>query len=133
MLPRPAISWKALTGTGIFLFGGQFVLLFYAMEAGLPPGLSSVLVQLQGPLTLVLAALFLGERATKGQWAGLFVAMVGVILIARSVEGTASLFAVASRSVGAELGGRQSLPARDAGRLGAVGHGVGQPDTRRCS
>jgi O-acetylserine/cysteine efflux transporter len=94
VLPRPAISWKALAGTGIFLFGGQFVFLFYAMEAGLPPGLSSVLVQLQGPLTLVLAAIALRERATKGQWAGLFVAMIGVILIARSVEGTASLFAV---------------------------------------
>ena len=94
VLPRPAISWKALAGTGIFLFGGQFVFLFYAMEAGLPPGLSSVLVQLQGPLTLVLAAIALGERATKGQWAGLFVAMIGVILIARSVDGSASLFAV---------------------------------------
>jgi O-acetylserine/cysteine efflux transporter len=94
VLPRPAISWKALAGTGIFLFGGQFVLLFYAMQAGLPPGLSSVLVQLQGPLTLVLAAMALGERATKGQWAGLLVAMIGVIVIARSVDGSASLFAV---------------------------------------
>jgi len=70
------------------------VLLFYAMEAGLPPGLVSVLIQLQGPLTLVLAALFLRERATAGQWAGLAVAMVGVVLIARSVEGSASLLAV---------------------------------------
>ena len=74
VLPRPAISWKALAGTGIFLFAGQFVFLFFAMEAGLPPGLSSVLVQLQGPLTLVLAALFLKERATTAQWAGLGVA-----------------------------------------------------------
>ena len=94
VLPRPAISWKAMIGTGIFLFAGQFVLLFYAMEAGLPPGLVSVLIQLQGPLTLVLAALFLRERATAGQWAGLAVAMVGVVLIARSVEGSASLLAV---------------------------------------
>jgi len=95
VFPRPAISWKALAGTGIFLFAGQFVFLFFAMEAGLPPGLSSVLVQLQGPLTLVLAALFLRERATTGQWAGLGVAMIGVILIGWSVEGGASLFAVA--------------------------------------
>lgn len=94
VLPRPQISWKALAGTGIFLFAGQFVFLFFAMQAGLPPGLTSVLVQLQGPLTLVLAALFLGERATPGQWAGLAVAMVGVILIAQSVEGSANLIAV---------------------------------------
>jgi len=94
VLPRPAISWKALAGTGLFLFAGQFVFLFFAMQAGLPPGLTSVLVQLQGPLTLVIAALFLGERATAGQWAGLGVAMLGVILIARSVEGSANLIAV---------------------------------------
>ena len=49
-----------------------------ALEAGLPPGLTSVLIQLQGPLTLVLAALFLRERATPGQWLGLAVAMIGV-------------------------------------------------------
>ena len=95
VLPRPAISWKAMVGTGMFLFGGQFVLLFMAMEAGLPPGLSSVLIQLQGPLTLVLAALVLHERATAGQWGGLAVAMIGVMLIGRSVEGSANLFAVA--------------------------------------
>ena len=94
VLPRPEISWKALAGTGIFLFAGQFVFLFLAMQSGLPPGLTSVLVQLQGPLTLVVAAFFLGERATGGQWAGLGVAMVGVIVIAHSVEGSASLVAV---------------------------------------
>ena len=57
------------------------------MQAGLPPGLTSVLVQLQGPLTVVLAALFLREHATHGQWLGLAIAPVGVVLIARSVEG----------------------------------------------
>jgi len=94
-IPKPAASWKALAGMGLFLFAGQFVFLFFAMQAGLPPGLSSVLVQLQGPLTLVLAALFLKERATAAQWGGLAVAMVGVVLIAHSVEGSAPIFAVA--------------------------------------
>ena len=94
VLPKPAVSWKALAGIGFFLFTGQFVFLFLAMEAGLPPGLSSVLVQLQGPLTAVLAALFLRERATRGQWLGLGVALVGVLVIARSVEGNADVIAV---------------------------------------
>ena len=92
--PKPAISWGTLAGIGGFMFGGQFVFLFFAMQAGLPPGLTSVLVQLQGPLTVVLAALFLREHATRGQWLGLAVATVGVVLIARSVEGSASLFAI---------------------------------------
>jgi len=93
-VPKPAISWGTLAGIGGFMFTGQFVFLFFAMQAGLPPGLTSVLVQLQGPLTVVLAAVFLREHATRGQWLGLAVAVVGVGLIARSVEDTASVFAV---------------------------------------
>jgi len=93
-VPRPAVSWPMLAGIGTFLFGGQFVFLFFAMQAGLPPGLTSVLVQLQGPLTVVLAALFLREHATPGQWLGLAIATVGVVLIGRSVEGSASVIAI---------------------------------------
>src|SRR5262249_22799571 len=93
-VPKPAVSWTTLGGIGTLMFGGQFVFLFFAMQAGLPPGLTSVLVQLQGPLTVVLAALFLREHATTGQWLGLVVASVGVVLIARSVAGHANVFAV---------------------------------------
>ena len=91
---RPAVSWATLAGIGGFLFTGQFVFLFFAMQAGLPPGLSSVLIQLQGPLTVVLATLFLRERATAGQWLGLAIALCGVLLIARSVEGSVGILAV---------------------------------------
>jgi O-acetylserine/cysteine efflux transporter len=91
---RPAISLGTLIGIGVFMFTGQFIFLFFAMTAGLPPGLTSVLVQLQGPLTVVLAALALGERATPGQWIGLAIGVVGVVIIARTVEGDASLLAV---------------------------------------
>jgi len=93
-VPKPAVSWTTLIGIGGFMFSGQFIFLFLAMEAGLPPGLTSVLVQLQGPLTVVLAALFLSEHATRGQWLGLAVAVVGVVLIARSVDGTGNLIAI---------------------------------------
>jgi O-acetylserine/cysteine efflux transporter len=93
-VPRPAISWGTLAGIGGFMFTGQFVFLFFAMETGLPPGLTSVLVQLQGPLTVVLAALFLRERATAGQWTGLAIALAGVVVIARSVSDSAPVLAV---------------------------------------
>ena len=94
LLPRPAVSWMVLAGAGAFLFGGQFVFLFFAMQFGLPPGLSSVLVQLHGPLTAVIAAAVLRERVSAGQWLGIGVALVGVLVIARSVEGSTTLVAV---------------------------------------
>src|SRR5258708_805960 len=45
-------------------------------------------------LRVVLAARFLREHATRGQWLGLAVAAVGVLLIARSVDGTTNVFAI---------------------------------------
>ncbi len=93
-VPRPNIPWATLAGIGGFMFAGQFVFLVCAMEAGLPPGLTSVLVQMQGPLTVVLAAVFLREHATRSQWLGLAVAAVGVVMIGHSVEGSASVLAV---------------------------------------
>lgn len=93
-IPRPAVSWAALAGIGGLMFCGQFIFLFFAMGAGLPPGLTSVLVQLQGPLTVVLAALFLREHATRAQWLGLAVAVVGVVLIAQSIAGDTPLLAI---------------------------------------
>src|SRR5262245_65863379 len=94
VVPKPAISWGTLAGIGGLMFGGQFVFLFFAMQAGLPPGLTSVLVQLQGPLTVVLAALFLREHATAGQWLRIAIASLGVVLISRTVEGTANIIAI---------------------------------------
>jgi O-acetylserine/cysteine efflux transporter len=93
-VPKPAVSWTVLAGIGALMFGGQFVFLFFAMGAGLPPGLTSVLVQLQGPLTVVLAALFLREHATHGQWLGLAVATAGVVLLARSISDDTPLMAL---------------------------------------
>ncbi|HYC64235.1 MAG TPA: EamA family transporter, partial [Reyranellaceae bacterium] len=39
-VPRPAISWGALAGIGVFMLPGVFLILFFTMMAGLPPGLT---------------------------------------------------------------------------------------------
>jgi O-acetylserine/cysteine efflux transporter len=91
----------------------------------------------------VLAALFLRERATQGQWLGLAVAMVGVVLIARSVEGSASLFAVGIALLSALSWAAGNLFLRET-RAGSVlssrpgpvscrpvAAAVGEPDARR--
>ena len=93
-IPKPTVPWSVLAGIGGLMFGGQFVFLFFAMQAGLPPGLTSVLVQLQGPLTVVLAALLLREHATRGQWLGLAIAVAGVVLLAQSISGDTPLLAL---------------------------------------
>ena len=109
------------------MFGGQFVFLFFAMQAGLPPGLTSVLVQLQGPLTVVLAALFLREHATRGQWLGLAVAD-GRRRADRAVgrRHGERLRRRPGAAVGADLGRRQPLLPLGARRVDVRRHRLGE-------
>ena len=86
-LTRPALPWRHLAAIGLTLFAGQFLLLFFAYEAGMPPGLASVTQQLHAFFTVLLAALFLAERPSRRQWCGIAVAFAGLGLIALSVDG----------------------------------------------
>ena len=85
MLPRPALGWARLIAIGATLFAGQFLLQFFAIANGLPPGLASLLVQTQALFTIVFAAAALRERPTARQLAGVVVAFAGLVLIARTV------------------------------------------------
>src|SRR3954463_4475406 len=85
---RPPIDWRWIVAVGTFLSAGQFGLLFVAMDRGLPPGLASLVIQLQALFTIALAVAFIGERPRRGQLVGAGVALagVGVIAAGRSSE-----------------------------------------------
>jgi O-acetylserine/cysteine efflux transporter len=93
-LPRPKIGWGLLLGTGLTLFTGQFLLLFFAYRAGLPPGLASIAVQMHVFFTVALAALLLGERPNPMQSIGMAIAFIGLLLIGLTVGGDLPLLAL---------------------------------------
>jgi len=78
---RPRVDWRRIVGIGLFLGVGQFGLLFVGMELGMPPGLSSVIVQTQAFFTVLFAILILGERPTWQNMLGLLLAFAGVLVI----------------------------------------------------
>jgi O-acetylserine/cysteine efflux transporter len=84
-LPRPAIPWRVLTLVSLFLFAGQFLLQFFGIALGMPPGLASIVIHTQALFTILFSALFLGERATGRQWTGTALAVAGLGLIAATV------------------------------------------------
>lgn len=94
VLPRPRVSWWVLILTGLTLFTGQFLLLFFAYGQGLPPGVASVTQQLQVFFTVLLAAFFLGDVPTRQQSLGMVIALGGMGLIALTVGGSFSLAAL---------------------------------------
>jgi O-acetylserine/cysteine efflux transporter len=87
VVPRPAIPLHRLAFVGTAWFVAQFGLLYLGMQVGMPPGLASVLMQAQAFFTILLAALFLRERPSLRQIAGVVVAGAGVVAIGATVAG----------------------------------------------
>lgn len=81
-LRKPGVAWRWVIIVAGLLGVLQFGLLFSGMAAGMPPGLTSLVIQAQAPFTTVFAVVLLGERLTRIRVAGLVVAVVGVALIA---------------------------------------------------
>lgn len=81
LVPRPAIRWRMLALYGLTVGFGQFACLFTAIWLGMPGGLASIVLQSQALFTLLIAALWLNERFTPWQLAGLAVGGAGLYLI----------------------------------------------------
>lgn len=87
VVPRPALPWRALVLIGLTLFAGQFLLMFFAYEQGMPPGLASVSQQMQVFFTVALSAAMFRERPTARQLTGMGIAFAGLALIGLTVGG----------------------------------------------
>lgn len=87
-IQRPPVPVRYVAGVGLFLSAGHFGLLFSAMEAGMPAGLASLVLQLQAAFTVLLAVGLLAERPRPAQLAGVAVALagIGVIVLGRTAE-----------------------------------------------
>ena len=90
-LRSPGVPWRWVALAALFLAIIKFGLLFTGMAAGMPPGLSSLVLQAQAPFTLVFAVLVLKERLTRQQVLGMVVALCGLGVIALDLGATSPL------------------------------------------
>lgn len=80
--PRPsraAIGHSAVVG--LLLHGGYLGGVFFAIDRGMPAGVSALIVSLQPILTAIIAPAMLGERVGGRQWAGLALGLAGVAMV----------------------------------------------------
>ena len=82
LLPRPKVLWANLAFYGVAIGAGQFGLLFIAMNGRIPPGLASLVVQMQVFFTVALAMWRTGERIKPHQLAAFALALAGMGVIA---------------------------------------------------
>ena len=81
LVPRPTAPWTTVVLVGVFLSLGQFSLLYLSLAVGMPPGLASLLLQVQVVFTLVLASLTLREKPRRMQILGVVVGMIGLGIV----------------------------------------------------
>ncbi|MDQ4039530.1 MAG: DMT family transporter [Actinomycetota bacterium] len=79
--PGGHVQWGRSAVTGILLHAGYLGGVFWAIDQGLPSGVSAVIVSLQPVVVAALANRFLGERLSRLQWLGLVLGVVGVVLV----------------------------------------------------
>jgi O-acetylserine/cysteine efflux transporter len=95
-LAKPAgMTFKHMIAVGLTAFLGQYIFLFVAMKLGMPAGLSSVTLQLQVFITILLSIILLAERPKLQQILGGVVALLGLGTIASTVGQGTSIPAIA--------------------------------------
>jgi O-acetylserine/cysteine efflux transporter len=82
LVGRPQAPWRWVIATGIALGVVKFSLLFAGMAAGLPSGLSALVLQSQVIFTLVFATVLLRDRPGPRRIGGVVLAGAGIVLIA---------------------------------------------------
>jgi O-acetylserine/cysteine efflux transporter len=82
LVPRPRVPLRWLIGVGVGIGILQFTFLYLGMAAGMPSGLASLVLQASAPFTVVIAGIWLHEKLSLRQFAGVAVAVAGLAVIA---------------------------------------------------
>lgn len=80
-IKKPQTSWFNILAYGLTVGVGQFACLFYALEIGMPAGLSSIIVQIHSFISAWFSHLVFKEEFGKKQVLGFLVAALGLVLI----------------------------------------------------
>lgn len=81
LVPRPDVPLRWLLGYGLGFGVLQFLFLYWAMTAGMPPGLASLVLQASAPFTVLLGAALLRERISRRAGIGIAVAVLGLAVV----------------------------------------------------
>lgn len=81
LVRRPQVPTRWLVGYGVGFGILQFAFLYLAMDAGMPTGLASLVLQSSAPFTVVLGAILLGERLGARAATGVGVAALGMAVV----------------------------------------------------
>ncbi|WP_432464441.1 EamA family transporter [Agarivorans sp. QJM3NY_33] len=90
LVKPPKTPFKYLLMYGMAICFGQFLLLFLAINLGMPAGLASLVLQMQAFFTIMLGVWLLSEKLRWNHIVGIITASLGMALLADASLGTAN-------------------------------------------
>ena len=94
LAPRPPVALWKVAVVGTFLSLGQFAFLYVSIDAGMPAGLASLVLQAQVVITILAATVVLRERPTRPQLLGVVLGSAGLVVVAAGREAHVPLAAL---------------------------------------
>lgn len=85
-IKKPNISFKHYILYSLNVGVLQFACLFYALQIGMPAGLSSIIAQMQAFISPIFAYIILKEKITIKQITGFMIAAIGLFVIGLSAS-----------------------------------------------
>jgi drug/metabolite transporter (DMT)-like permease len=79
--PRSALAFATPMLAGVLIHGAYLGAIFWAVDHGLPAGISALIASLQPILTAALAVPLLGERVGIKRWCGVAIGALGASLV----------------------------------------------------
>lgn len=116
----PAAPLKWIILYGLLMFGLQFGLLFMGMYAGMPPGLTSLLGQIQIFFSMIFAAIFLREFPGVWQVIGGIISFVGIGVVAMHLDQSAPTAGFILIIAGSAAWGLGNLVIKKIGHVNAI-------------
>ena len=121
---RPQVPWRNLAGYGLLIGGGQFSLLYLAMQSQISPGLASLVVQAQVLFTVGLAVVIEGERVRLFQLVAALLAIAGFAVIGLHTDGTTTWLGIVMVLGSGLCWALGNMVGRQAGRVNMVAYMV---------
>ncbi|UIL54988.1 MULTISPECIES: EamA family transporter [Pantoea] len=90
-IAKPDVKWRWLIGYGLVFGVGLWGMVNLAIRLGLSAGVASLLLQFSALFTLVLGGWVFREPLSRYQWAGIAIALTGLLCIIFLTDGSVSL------------------------------------------
>lgn len=81
LIPRPDVPLRWLIGYGLGFGTFQFLFLYWGMNAGMPAGLASLVLQSSAPFTVLLGVVLFRDRLSPQRLVGVLIAVGGMVVI----------------------------------------------------